>query len=127
MVMLVTVLTLPSKAGEGNQAVCGRLRQFRAVDAKAAGGERNATSVQQLMKNNYDEKRVTSCLSGCRERKVVGTVSKNALSMSIAVGLNASDEDEWFHFQGHSLPSSGAFLRRKGYSATEVWGPGNGS
>jgi hypothetical protein len=33
MVMLVTVLTLPAGAREWNQAVCGSLRQFRAVDA----------------------------------------------------------------------------------------------
>ena len=33
--MLMTGLTLPSKAGEGNQAVCGSLRQFRAVDAQS--------------------------------------------------------------------------------------------
>jgi len=32
----MTVLTLPAAAGEGNQAVCGKLRQFTAVDAKAA-------------------------------------------------------------------------------------------
>jgi hypothetical protein len=34
MVMLVTVLTLPAGAVEWNQAVCGSLRQFRAVDAE---------------------------------------------------------------------------------------------
>ena len=34
MVMLVTVLTLPAGASGWNQAVCGSLRQFRAVDAQ---------------------------------------------------------------------------------------------
>jgi hypothetical protein len=39
-VVLATVQTLPSRAGEGNKASCGSLRQIRAVDAKAAVGER---------------------------------------------------------------------------------------
>lgn len=36
-------------------------------------------------------------------------VQKRVLSMSISAGLNASDENEWFHFQGNSLPSWDAF------------------
>ena len=30
---VVVALTLPFRAGEGNQAVCGKLGQFKAVDA----------------------------------------------------------------------------------------------
>ncbi len=42
MVMLMTVLTLPSRAGEGNQAVCGSLGQL----TQRQRGRRNATPVR---------------------------------------------------------------------------------
>jgi hypothetical protein len=43
--MLMTALTLPAEAGEWHYAVCGKLRQFQAVDAKAAA-QRHAIRVQ---------------------------------------------------------------------------------
>lgn len=42
----------------------------------------------------------------------------SVLDMSIPGGLNVSDGDEWFPFQGHSLPSWGAFLKGMGLNQT---------
>jgi len=47
---------------------------------------------------------------------------KSVLSVPTPARLNASDGDEWFHFQGNSLPSWGAFSRQKAYpSAAEPY------
>jgi hypothetical protein len=43
MVMLVTVLTLPAGASEWNRAVCGSVRQFRAVDAQRSSSANSFT------------------------------------------------------------------------------------
>ena len=100
--MLVTVLTLPLRAGEGNQAVCGRLRQFRAVDAKAAVeagcNSDAATRGMLMMKKRWR----TGCLPSCRARKVAGMVPKNVLSLPMITGLNVSDEGEMVPFQAPS-------------------------
>ena len=56
-------------------------------------------------------KQVSTRLSRVQSGKIV---QKSVLSVPIPAGLNASDEDEWFHFQGNSLPSWGAFSRERG-------------
>ena len=43
-------------------------------------------------------------------------VQKRVLYVSIPAGLYASNGDQWFHFQGNSLPSWSAFLGGKGVS-----------
>ncbi len=65
----------------------------------------------------YSEKRATRCLPDCRERKVADMVPKSALFMPTSPELNPNNEDYWFHFQGNSLSSWGAFSIGKGYSA----------
>jgi hypothetical protein len=52
-------------------------------------------------------------LPGCREHTVERLREKGVLPALIAVGVNASDGDDRFHFQGHSLPSE-CFLAGKG-------------
>jgi hypothetical protein len=70
----------------------------------------------------YGERREIRCLQGCRARKVEDMVPKSILSMPIPVGFNAGDEEKWFHFQGNSLPSWGAFSKGKEYSAPIILG-----
>jgi hypothetical protein len=69
------------------------------------------------MKTRNNERRASRGLPGCRERKVKKIVRKSVLSVLFPKGLNTSDEHEWFHFQGNSLPSLDAFIKGKAYSA----------
>jgi hypothetical protein len=45
------------------------------------------------------------CLSGYRESKVEAIVQDERALRTNPRRINASDQDEWFHFQGLSLPS----------------------
>lgn len=102
------------------------IRQFAAADGslwqltQRQRWKRDATSVHQLMKANYDERRATRWLPGCRERKVADMVPKSVLSMPTSVGLNASDEDKWFHFLCDSSQVGVLSQREKGYSAAGI-------
>lgn len=48
----------------------GSLRQLRAVDAKAAGGDRNTSSMHTYRKTQYYRRRALRCLHSCRKCKV---------------------------------------------------------
>ena len=43
--------------------------------------------------------------TGGQERTVENMCEKSLLSIPIPAEFNASDGEEWFHFQGNSLPS----------------------
>ena len=47
-------------------------------------------------------------------------MQESILSVPIPVGLNASDGNEWFHFQGNSLSRRDAFAERELYSPAEI-------
>lgn len=116
--MLVTVLTLPVGAGEMNQAVCGSLRLFRAVDAKAAGKEAcNSGAIARGSLNVEKEGRagVYKAVEGAKKEE---RVAKIDLSLPMTTGLNVSDEDQWLHFW--LTPKLRCFLNWKG-----VFGGGN--
>jgi RadC-like JAB domain len=49
-------------------------------------------------------------------------VQKSELYVPIPAGLYASNRDERFHFQSHSLPGWGAFSWGKGYPAAASFG-----
>ena len=65
--------------------------------------EGNVTSVHEYPKTAYYVRRASrGGLPGCRERTVQKLVQKTVLSLRIPAGVNVSDGDEWFHFQGTS-------------------------